>query len=349
MRQIFLSVVVIFLCNYFSFAQHGGNAQYDQQARYNRAGEVNLQMNAVSQYSFSPVLEASVMMNVKASSFVAIFSITQYASTIGMADTLMNERIERFRKLLERINVNRSQTFVDAVSLVPTYEFEVTSKQFSKTLTEVPTGFEMKKNVHITFFDHEQANVLIAAAAKAEIYDMVKVDYNVENLEALYNQARMEAMDILEQKRKAMEKAGIHARFTLIGEKNGSAHPYERYSQYYAQKTGMAPSFAGNYRRQPSLQYNYADKNKTIYYDKVSDKQFDRVINPVVNEPMVQVYVSVKAQYETFSPEQIAENKEQKVKNTGLADKQRRIQELEAELRIKQLEQQMEELKKKKK
>jgi uncharacterized protein YggE len=350
MKQVFLSVIVFFLCsNTVLLAQHGGNSQYDPQARHNRPNDVDLRLNAVPAYSFSPILEASVMVNVKAQSFVAIFSITQFANTIGMADTLMNLRIERFRKMLEQVNITRKQTFADAVSLVPTYEFEVTNKQFSKTLTEIPTGFEIKKNVHITFYDHEQANALIAAAARAEIYDLVKVDYVIENMEAVYQQARLEALAILEQKRKALEKAGVYARFTQVGEKNGSAHPYERYAQYYASKTGMAPSFAGNYRKQPAVQYNYADKNRTIYYDKVSDKQFDRVIDPVVSEPMVQLYVSVKAQYETFDPELIAEGKEQKANNKDLAAKQRRIQELEAELRIKQLEQQMEELEKKKK
>jgi Protein of unknown function (DUF541) len=293
-------------------------------------GAVDLSLNNNYSYNFGTMLEASVLCNVKATSFVVVFSVTQFGKSSEQADSMMTARLSHFKRLLAAENVTTQQVFVDAVSMIPTYEFEVVNKKFSKTLNEVPDGFEMKKNVHVTIFNHDQINRLISVAANAEIYDLVKVDYAIDKQDEILAKMRQDALVILQDKRMAMEKSGISARFIKLGEVNGSAYPFERYTQYYAFKTGVAPTFVNNYKKNPpaqTVQYNYAEKNKTIYYDKVPEKQFDRVINPLVNEPMVQIYLSLKAQYEIFDPVKEKEDKE-------YLAKQRKWEEMERELQF---------------
>ena len=214
---------------------------------------------------------------------------------------------------------------------------ELTEKKLSKTYNEIPSGFEIKKNVHITFGEQDQINDIVSVAAKAEVYDLVKVDYNVDNKDAILQQLRGEALAILIEKKKVLEQAGIYTRFTNVGEKHGSAFPMERYAQYVAYKTGTAPYQLASYQKNkptPTVQYNYADKQKTIYYEKVSDKQFDKVMNPVVYEPMVQVYFSLKGQYVIYDP---VKEKEDKAYNDKIKEFQLKEMELNIDLKRKQL------------
>ena len=273
----------------------------------NGGGVPNNNVNlAITPYSsnFSSLLEANVMMNVKADSYVAIFSLTQYGKSIEEVETAMRTRSEIFKASLQQEGMDPKQIFFDPITMIPTYETEVVAKKLSRTYNEVPTGFEMKRNVHITFFRQEQINPIITMAAKAEVYDLVKVDYNIQDKDAVVHALRQDALKILLEKQAILEKAGIHTKFTQVGEMHNSAYPAERYQQYYAYRSGVAPNFLDNAKKKPlQEQYNYADKNKTIYYDKVSDRQFDKIINPVVNEPMVQVYFSLKGEYRIYDPE----------------------------------------------
>ena len=316
-------ILTIIICGILStvismhtFGQAAGNAVYNQVLNGKPGGlqnPVDLNVIPISSYSFGNMLEANVLMNVRATAFTAIFSLTQNGKTIEEAEAAMKNRTEIFKQQMTASQIQESQIFIDPVSLVPTYETEVINKKLSKTLNEVPTGFEMKKNVHITFHKHGQINDIVTAAARAEVYDLVKVEYAIDNMDELVNKMRQDALQIMLIKKDAMEKLGIFARYTRMGERVGSAYPFERYAQYTAFKTGAAPGFIAQHTKNQQVQqvvYNYADKNKTIYYDKVSEKQFDRVINPVVDEPMVQLYVSVKAEYVVFDPEQEKENKE---------------------------------------
>ena len=341
MKKIIIVSSVILFFYFQAKSQIAGNAIYSNAVNRISLNEgVDLNLNSYSSLSFSPLLEANVMINVKATAYTAIFSLTQNGNTIEETENLLKTRIELFRKALEQDNIDPRKIFVDPVSLVPSYEIEVESKRFSKTINEVPSGFEMKKNVHVTFNDHSQINRIIAVAAQAEVYDLVKVDYSIDNMEPVLDQLRQEALRILLNKKESVEKAGLHIRFIQTGEKYGSAYPLERYAEYYAYKTGVTPTYTANYKKgQPQyhVQYNYAEKNKTIYYEKVADKQFDKILNPVVGEPMIQVYLTLKAQYATYDPETEAADKlyNQKVRELQLREMELRIEDKKADIEIK--------------
>ncbi len=317
MKKLFLLVTIVCTCIAISQAQIAGNAVAEASGNilYNNPNgyvqkPVNLNPDQVYSFSYGTQLEASVMINVKATGYVAIFSLTQTGKTVEEVEAAMTNRTDFFKRLMQQSNTGAIQVFIDPLTMVPTYEMEVTEKKYSKTYNEVPTGFEMKKNIHVTFKNQSDINDIITVAAKAEVYDMVKVEYAVDDLEAALALIRNEALKILLSKKALLEQAGIFTRFVNLAEKNGSAYPAERYEQYMAQKTAMPATYSSfNDKKSIKTTYNYADKNKTIYYDKVSDKQFDKVINPVVNEPMVQIYLSLKGQYQVYDEQKEAEDK----------------------------------------
>jgi uncharacterized protein YggE len=322
-----------------AWSQTAGNALYNGNGTMiapPRMPGVDLGL-VTGSYSFGNILEANVMMNVKPTAYVAIFSITQHGNTIEEAEAAMRDRVQAFKTQLQQDRSEAGQVFTDPVSLVPEYETEVTEKRFSRTLNEVPKGFEIKKNVHITFHVHDQINQLIASAAKAEVYDLVKVEYAVDDLAVVLSTLRQEAMHILLEKKSAMEQAGLFTRFVQVGERYGSVYPFERYAQYYAYKTGVTPGFAGQVKKGQQVQYNYAEKNKTIYYEKVADSQFDKVINPVVGEPEVQVYLTLKGQFAIFDPQTEKTQKayEEKLRQLELRERELILEEKKKDIELK--------------
>lgn len=341
MKKNLMFVLFVLFTAGTSIAQIAGNAVASGNVNFNNPGygsnPVDLNITPYSS-NFSQLMEANVMINVKASSFVAIFSITQFGKTVEEAENAMKVRTELFAAFLRQANSGALYVFFDPVSMVPTYEMELTEKKLSKTYNELPTGFEIKKNVHITFKEQNQVNEIVSIAAKAEVYDLVKVDYNVDDKDAILERLRNEALLILMNKKMLLEKTGIFTRFTNVGEKQGSAFPAERYANYTAFKAGTAPYQLAVYRKDkpaPAVQYNYADKQKTMYYEKVSDKQFDKVINPVVHEPMVQIYLSLKGQFSMYDPEKEAADKKY---NDKIKELQLKEMELNLDLKRKQLE-----------
>ncbi len=344
MKYLFLSsfLIIILLNSNVSTAQIAGN----QLAEKNSLGNsyftphndpgVNLSLSPSYSNNFTNLLEANIMINVKAESFVAIFSLTQFGKTIEEVEAAMRTRSEIFKTNLQQEGMDSKNIFFDPITMLPTYETEVIDKKLSRTFNEVPTGFEMKRNIHIVFYKQEQINPIITMAAKAEVYDLVKVDYNVENKDAIINNLRQEALKILMDKKMVLEKAGIFTRFTNVGEMQNSVYPSERYAQYVAYRSGTPPTYLINNKNKPvQTQYNFADKNKTIYYDKVADRQFDKVINPVVNEPMVQIYFSLKGQFTIYDPEMVAG---QKIYDQKLKEYQLKLLELEIESKKKDID-----------
>ena len=104
-----------------------------------------------------------------------------------------------------------------------------------------------------------------------DIFDLVKVDYIVSDLEKVRGELFTQASDILKSKhKKYMDTFGItlNPRGLAI-EKYDAFYPSERYKGYV----------------------------KSFYYEPIEQKSFDRVINSVGIEPLVQFTVYLRMDY----------------------------------------------------
>jgi len=268
----------------FTFAQFSGNINYQNQVRYQ---ENNISINVPVDNHI--VISIKGMANVKADKYVAIFSLTQVAETADEVNSLMDRRLNT---ALNQIKINKGiETYVDMISFVPVYQYAVEKKIFSrKTYNEVPTGFELKKNLHIQFSDPSQLNELISVLSKNEIYDLVRVDYFANSLETIKKDLMNKAKIALQEKVKNYE--------TLLGESFANSEksindgfqvklPTEMYKSYEAyNSSSLALTKLAN--------VNQANKSTTLYYQPVFDKEFDFVINPTILEPVIQVMYEVK-------------------------------------------------------
>ncbi len=109
------------------------------------------ELNTVLNPSNSIRIDLKALQNVKASSYTAIFNISQIGETAEEANRLLNERITNVKQKLIQNNISEDQFVVDVISFIPNYEIEVEKKLFSKKYNEVPKGFELQVNIHIQF------------------------------------------------------------------------------------------------------------------------------------------------------------------------------------------------------
>lgn len=251
----------------------------------------NDQAQAALPYDNSVVFDADVMINMEASSYTAIFSVTDFGKTVISADSAMSARLKMFTDALKKDSIASSDIHIDFITMLPVYEVEAQNKVFSNLATEVPAGFKIKKNVHVLFYNHTKLDNIITHAAKASIYDLVKVDYNVNDIQAAYDTLRKIAVQVIDMKRNTYAMMGFETTIMTMAEGYDSKYPEERYESFTAYLEGQ--SFV-NQQQGSNLQVKTAEKEQTVFYNKVPYKTFDRVLNADLAEPGVQFYYKLR-------------------------------------------------------
>jgi uncharacterized protein YggE len=283
MKQ-FTFLLLLIATSSLCVAQISGNINYMYQVRY---PDSNIEIG------FPPAKTLLVtvkgMANVKADSYVAIFSITQSGKTAEEVNALMDNRISLALEQIKR--KPGRETMIDMVSFVPVYEYETDKKLFSKkTYNEVPSGFELKKNIHIRYSNPADLHEIVTLLASAEIYDLVRVDYFSNNLEAIKKDIMTKARVMMQEKLKTYQlllniKLDSLEKQVVDGFK--AVLPVEMYRSYQAYNSSSL-----NVTKAKAI--NQADKSTTLYYQPIVDKEFDFVVNPTVFEPAIQVMYEIK-------------------------------------------------------
>lgn len=284
-KTSFLISLILLIAN-TAYSQDAGNLIYQNPEQFRLPdNNINIQWTNSGDLLFS----IKGLSNVEADSYVAIFSLSQIGKTTEEVNQLIDERIDLVKNAIKgKPNV---QLYLDMISFVPMYEYEVEKKIFSKkTYNEVPIGFELKKNLHIQYQDPALLNELIAVCAKAEIYDIVRVDYFSDNLVDKKKELMTQAQSLIKEKVEHYE--------LLLGEELDTLrkevvdgfkvlYPVESYKSYQVYNSSSL-----NLKKPANV--NNADKSRTLYYQPVIDKEFDFVINPVIIEPVIQVMYEIK-------------------------------------------------------
>jgi uncharacterized protein YggE len=291
MRQLKNTTLLILCCILFT---HQGQAQvmgnYAEQQKIYSNINVNAQYRAVpkaASFMGDNILEISInaLSNQRASSYTAIFAISQVGKTADETNTLMNSRIEPFVKELRSMGVADADIYIDMVNFLPKYEYDVTKKLFSKkTYTEIPRGFELQKNVHIRYTNPAILDKIVSAAAKYEIYDIVKVDLFVKEPQTIYTELRAATFKYLQNIENQYKSAGMRldSAYRITAENAWVAYPINRYESYRAYSAQALDGASDK-----SI-VNNADKPVSRFYNAVPANDYDIVINPEILEPAVQ-------------------------------------------------------------
>lgn len=284
MKQFF-TILSILVCMSTVSAQVSGNVNYQTQIRY---PDQNISINYPANSNI--LMSVKGLANVKADQYVAIFSITQTGKTAKEVNELIDDRIQQALEPLLSSKVIDS-SYIDMISFVPIYTYELEKKIFSKnTYNEVPDGFELKKNIHISYSNPNALNSVISSFSIAEIYDLVRVDYFSNDLERIKTELHEKAKTVLSEKMNSYSDL-LNINLDSIEKHVSDAYrvvlPVEKYQSYQAYQNSLL-------KFKSSAKTKQVSKSTSLYYQPIMDKEFDFVMNPVILEPVIQVMYEIK-------------------------------------------------------
>ena len=301
-----LSLVVILLSSYCNilFAQHKGNYNQitSEISRQNilSAGNATVynpviqqQINKVLHPSNVLTIDVKALQNVSATTYTAVFNLSQIAPTAEKTNSLMKQRIDSIKYRLSSKGVTQKDITIDVISFVPVYEVEVTKKLFSKTYTEVPKGFELQQNIHIQFNKTNQFEAILEACAKSEVYNLVKVDYFIENIQKVYKNLQDQLLTLIEDKKAYYKALGFNLNEyeVAIADDKYCYFPKDFYQSYQAYNSISFEAL------KKDKGVTTAKKQTSYYYQPLTYERYDIVINPSILEPVVQIGMNIKLNY----------------------------------------------------
>ncbi|PCJ87536.1 MAG: hypothetical protein COA57_04415 [Flavobacteriales bacterium] len=312
-----LACIALLTCTvHFGFAQHNDNqrsfkssssnayriqlGEFEHDKIYNTQTYAQQQVSGLRYYTKDNemLFEVRSLFNARADRFLVVFNLTQIGKTAVETDDLLNTRINGFTAGLEQMGIKGGQVYIDMIYLIPTFEFEMEKKLFSKTYNEVPTGFEMQKNIHIAFDDINIVDELVTLAAKNEIYDLVKLDFFVKNAQAMYDTLREQSVDYLNKKLASFKKlnSNLTDEYHIVRESSRAIYPETQYSNYDAFVTQSIEAVKNK-------TITKIRKPKTVAYDQIPYNEFDIIINPDILQPVVQYVYTLQVKYTLPEPE----------------------------------------------
>jgi uncharacterized protein YggE len=301
MRVVTLALFVA-VCACVSLAQASGNVGYAQGGGSAKA-EINERQKRVPAQGDAPpnstsmFVEASVLANVKADEYVAVFGVAQECATVPECNQKMDATTTAFISTLKGLGVGAEDVYVDFAAQNKIYGYQVSGTIAKENLV----GFELKKNVSVHYRDKSLLDRLVVAASRAQIYDLIKVDYVVRDTAAVQNRLMEEAAAVIKRKAARYENLfaiKLLAPAQVYAEKPSIYFPVEMYDSYTAYESEEIDADA--YRQKYTVQG--ARKSRTFFFNALDANGFDAVVNPVVIEPVVQFTLYLKVRYEIEQP-----------------------------------------------
>lgn len=238
------------------------------------------------------VLEINALYNKLPDVQVAIFNITQTGQNADEAIRLSNERYKGFVNAVQHLGIDPSDIYLDMIAFAPIYEREVEKKAFSLRYNETPKGFEIQQNVHIKFTNSKTLPQLMTLATRYEIYDLVRVDYLVENHDVIYTDLRKRSISHMAKRiTQLVDELGVEidTAHRIVSERRNIVLPENCYTVYQV----LASSSLGGKKAKVSNMR----KSTTKIYNQVPYHSFDIVVNPTLVQPTVQFMYNLKIKF----------------------------------------------------
>ncbi|WP_179021097.1 SIMPL domain-containing protein [Winogradskyella forsetii] len=296
-----LLAFVLLLFNINLSAQHRGNYNQITQdiSRQNILSSGNAQIyNPTVQQQINKTLypsnvltvDVKVLQNAGATTYTAIFNVSQIGPSAEKTNQLMKARMDSIKYRLNAKGITQKNIAIDVISFIPIYEVEVTKKLFSKTYTEVPKGFELQQNIHIQFTKTNQFESILEACAQSEVYNLVKVDYYIDNIQQVYKNLQDELLKLIDDKKAYYKALGFNMTDydVAIADDKYCYFPKDFYQSYQAYNSTSVEALEKN------KGVTTVKKQTSYYYQPLTYENYDVVINPSILEPVVQIGMNIK-------------------------------------------------------
>lgn len=282
------SCVILLLIGSAIHAQQSGNSVYGQ--NYNSTAGKTPTIDKLFLTDSTFIIQASIVMNVIADNYVATFGVAEESATLNECNDKIEKRIQSFIADLTKLGVMPADIYVDMTTQNKVYDYKVnqsTAEQYLK-------GFELKKNIIVKFKNIKDLDKMMIAASNYQIYDLVKVDYNVSDINKIYTPLFQSATEIINQKKGLYISATnvkLSAASQVYGEEFYSYYPSQLYKSYTAYESSDVYKYS-NYTKKDLR------KSTTFYYDKINYSGFDKIINPNVIEPAIEFVLTLQIKFQ---------------------------------------------------
>jgi uncharacterized protein YggE len=306
MRKSFFTCAVAGASILLANGQIAGNAAYNAE-NHPGSSEVLRQLKSMSPDEMPPTLnsvflDATVLMNVNADSYVATFGVSEEGPSAQDAKRKAFERISRFQRDVKRWNSSR-RVHVDFIAQNRVYGFEVSGSE----ATEKLAGFDVKENLTVPCASSAEVDDLIGLADKDGIFDLVKVDYVMKDLDSVRSRILAEASKVIRKKALSYRKlfgVKLHASPQVYADRFTSFYPTDSYASYQAAEgETIDPGF-----RAEQYRVHGARKMRTFYYAPLSGAGFDQIVNPIITTPVVQFAMYLKLRYASGSDNRLLDS-----------------------------------------
>lgn len=300
----FLSFLGLLCASAFLHAQHAGNIHQQKPVASEHLQQAPVQYNtAFSPPTLDPnyfYVNVKVLYNQVPDAFLAIFNVLQLGENAEDANDQMETRIEAILSGLSKIGIPRDEVFIDMISQIPIYEYEVQKKVFSKTYQEIPAGIELQKNLHVRFKDGNLMEKVVRLMAQQEVFELVKVDYLIKNQGKILQDVRKAALAYSQEELKSYSTLGVRYDTlpVLFNDSRKVIFPLTRYQSYPSKTSSSLKEKV----KDPS-QVQQVRTPKVVYYQALPTDDYSVVINPLVNEPCVQFHYELMLRYQLVLPQ----------------------------------------------
>lgn len=264
MKKALLVLGLLFFVNSVCSAQVAGNQIYGNQG-YTSSGNLRKPEtntgSLIGNGSRYYSIESSVLVNLKPDAFVAVFGFDRLGSTSENSNSQVNIVFDEFAKDLQSLGITKDDIFTDFIT------------QTTTIVDQTSRAFQTRKTIAIRYKDRKMFEKIVTLAAAKGIFDLIKVDYIVSDFEKV----RATLFEQAGQSIKAKQKKYTDTFATTLVPKGLSV---ERYDAFYPGE-------------------RYTGYQKTFYYDPVRQDSFDKVINMIGIEPVVQFTVYLRMDYDT--------------------------------------------------
>ncbi len=290
MKKALVTLLIVVLGAISTLGQEVGNRNFNPNSGQRTSPNTGLIGSGADQ-----LIEAYVLLNAAPDEFITVFGVAQEAPTAAESNQKVNARIEQLLNAAEKLGINRSGTFVDFITQNRIYDFVPSS---NNTIRETLSGFQTKKTVAIRYKERPMLEKLLAAAAQASIFDLIKVDYAINDMGKIRSRLFEEAVRIIKQKEDSYVRSlGLAIRrHSILQETYNTHYPAELYQTYTAYESGAVDT---NY--ESTIRVVRERKSSTSFLEPLDRSAFDAVINSIDIEPMVQCTLYMKVKY-TVAP-----------------------------------------------
>ena len=292
MKKAFLMLGILFFVNSAIFAQERSNASTygNTETKATLATGDLFTLETVKDVAEFYFLEATVLMNVKADEYVASFGVQADGPTSLQSEQAVDSKIDALKSKLSIIGIN--ETFTDFINQAPFYEYDSSGK----TATEKLKGYKTAKNIMIRYKERNALRQITNLANAAGIYDLIKIDFVVNDSSGMKSRMLAEAARIIKSKEQTYSTLGIVLKpIGVVAEKFKTFSPDELYQDYTAYESGNTQGYKRVIQKA---------KASTSYYSGFDGKDFDLTINQSSLEPNVQAVMYLKVKYlPTVKPE----------------------------------------------